>query len=109
MQVTLKQEEQELTFVLEVYVRRNRKEGTRKQEQADTRRSATEDQGTVLLLGQGGVRLWPILGLWFPSASNKQTKPLGKRGLFWTQGDKGLTQTRKKKSKRFLLDTKYFL
>lgn len=87
-------------FVLEVYVRRDRKEGTRKQEQADTCRSATEGQGTALLLGQGGVRLWPILGLWFPSASNIQTKPLGKKGTFLDTGRQRVNPNKEEKKQK---------
>lgn len=41
--------------MLEVYVRRDRKEGTRKQEQADTHRSATEGQGTTPRAGRSAA------------------------------------------------------
>lgn len=82
------------------------------QERERKRKGTWQTQQECQLPGQGGGLLWPIpAGLWHFS-SHIQTKPLGKRGLFWTQEDKGLTQGRgkkKKKSKKFPLDTKYFL
>lgn len=73
MQVTLKQEAEELTSVLEVHVRRDRKGDTQTQ------------VGVLLRAGHSAPPRAEV------SLSLKHTKPLGKRGLFWTQEDKVLT------------------
>lgn len=67
----------------------------------DTSRSASAP-------GQGGVLLWPIPGArgggvgprcGFLLDTYKQS-PWERGGLFWTQEDKGLTQTRKEKKQK---------
>lgn len=84
-------------FVLEVYVRRDRKVGE-KGEHADTQ-ECCEGLGTVLTPREEECGSGPSWGLWLPPGLT-HTKPREKRGLFWTQEDKGLTQIRKKASKK---------
>ena len=106
IRVTLKQERVRTS----VCARGIHAEGQEREEEkgnrADTPRSANAPGREGFCFSPspvGGGALWL-------SPSHIQTEPLGKRGLFWIQEDKGLTQTRKgKKAKSFLLDTKYFL
>lgn len=85
--------------MLEVFTWKDGKE-EEKGIMADTSRSASAPGREGFCFGPsrgagGGGKVWL-------SPRHIQTEPLGKRGLFWTQEDKGLTQTRKeKKQKRF--------
>lgn len=87
-------------FVLEVYIRRDRKEGTRKGKHADTQ-ECYEGQGTVLTPRAGkSAALAHSGGCGFPPASYIQTKPLEKKAFLNTGRQKVNPNKELKKSKK---------